>query len=75
MIIVQNVKVSLDDYQNLKGCCAKELRTSIENIVSIEILKKSIDARKKSDVHFVYTFLVELKSNERSICHKCKNHS
>ncbi len=73
MIILRNLNVSLDDCNNLKACSAQKLKTDENNIQSIKVMRRSIDARKKQDVHFVYTLLIELKNNESIICRNCKS--
>ncbi len=73
MIVLRNLKVALDDYKNLKKCCAIKLKTDEDNIVSLKVIRRSIDARKRQDIHFVYSFLLELKRNEQSICRNCKS--
>ena len=73
MIILRNLNVSLDDCNNLKFCVAQKLKTEENNITSIKVMRRSIDARKKQDVHFVYTLLIELKNNESAICRNCKS--
>ena len=66
MLRVQEIKLSLDeDEKLLKVKLAKKLRISQESILSYRIFKKSIDARKKNDIHFVYTLDVELKNEDK----------
>jgi len=73
MLVLRNLSVALDDYNNLKACCAQKLKTDEENIASVKILRRSIDARKRQDIHFVYSFLIELKRDEAVVCKKCKS--
>jgi len=51
---------------------AKKLRISINDIVSYEIIRRSVDARHKPDLYFMYTLYVTLK-NEKHILQRFKN--
>jgi len=65
MIRVPEIKLSLDqDESMILKEVARKLRIESEDIISYSIFKKSIDARKKSDLHFVYTVDVELKNED-----------
>ncbi len=66
MLRVPEIKLSLDDdEQLLKIELAKKLKIPQESISSYRIFKKSVDARKKSQIHFVYTLDVELKNEDK----------
>lgn len=72
MILLSDIKLSLEtDFSDLKPIISKELKTDISNIVRADLYKKSVDARRKSDVHFCCSFLIETK-NETEILKKCK---
>lgn len=66
MLRISEIKVALD--KNSKNTImleiSKRIDVSINEIESFQIVKKSIDARKKSDVHFVYTVDVCIKVDE-----------
>ncbi len=64
MIKISNVKLSPLD-SNYKKAVAKALKTKEENILNIEILRKSLDCRKRDFIHYVLTFKAEVK-NEKS---------
>lgn len=65
MYKVKDVKVRVGYGEaDLKKAVAKKLNTYVENIVACKILKRSIDARNKSDVLFVLTVAVELKNDK-----------
>lgn len=53
----------------LKKAAAKKIGCSKENILSVEILKKSLDARKKSDIHYVLAAAAKVK-NEKALLKK-----
>ena len=72
MITLRNVSIPLGKTTDYRKLCASELKTSIENVESCRLIKRSVDARKKSDVHFSCSFEVEVKSNEHRIVRNCK---
>ena len=70
MLRISNIKLSLDETES-------ELKNKIENMLhskikSFKIAKKSVDARKKSDVHYVYAVDVEA-DNEEKLAKTIKN--
>ncbi len=74
MILLNNVRLSLDtDFNDLKPIAANELRTDLGNIASVSLYRKSVDARKKDNVHFCCSLLVEVKSAQEKIIKKNKN--
>ena len=73
MLRVTNIKLSLDEDESLlKSKVAKKLKIPEKSILSLKINKKSVDARNKNDVHFVYTVDVELE-DESKILEKYSN--
>ena len=63
MIRIHNVKVPLDySPKLLSSAAAKKIGVAPSQIVSCEVVKKSIDARKKNDVCYVVSIDVQLKS-------------
>lgn len=70
MIIINNVKLPLDtDFNDLKPYAEKVLKFKIDNV---SLYRKSVDARKKDNVHFCCSLLVECK-NEQQVLKKNKN--
>lgn len=70
MILINNVKLPLDtDFENLKPQVEKIIKFKIENVY---LYRKSVDARKKDNVHFCCSVLVETK-NETALLKKNKN--
>ncbi len=67
MIRINNIKVPLDfDFSDLKKFCAVKFSIPEKNIFSVRLAKKSVDARKKSDVHFIISLDISAKG-EKSI--------
>ena len=74
MIIINNVRLNLNtDFENLIPVAAKELKTDISNISYAKLYRKSVDARKKGDVHFCCSILVSINKNEARFIKSCKN--
>lgn len=73
MILINNVLLPLDnDFDNLGGIAAKELKTDNKNIKSAVLYRKSVDARHKDNIVFCCSLKVELKNGEERILQKCK---
>lgn len=73
MLRINNIRVPLDfDFSELKNFCVKKLRISPENLLSVRLSRKSVDARKKTDVHFIISVDIEVK-NENKILKTVKN--
>ena len=61
-IIINNIKLSIDEpMETLKKTSAKKLNIDIKDIRQFRIIKESIDARKKSNIVFVYSVLLEVE--------------
>lgn len=70
MIQLSNIKLQLNESEDkLKNKIAKKLRIAPELIINMRIAKKSLDARKKDQIHFNYSVKVELK-NEKKLLEK-----
>lgn len=61
--------------EELAVAAAKILRIKRQEIARIEIIKKSVDARKKPELFFAYTVDIQLEGEkkEESILKKCRN--
>lgn len=74
MIRINEIKLSLDEEEiELNKKAAKILKVNEKYISSLTIFKKSIDARKKDDVHFTYSVDVTLSLDEEQIVSKVKS--
>ena len=61
MIRINEIKLSLDEEENLLAeKAAKILKINKKYIKSLSIFKKSVDARKKDDVHFTYSIDISI---------------
>lgn len=74
MIRINEIKLSLDEEEELLAeKAAKVLKINKKYIKSYTIYKKSVDARKKDDVHFTYSLDVIITLDEEQITRKCKS--
>ncbi|TJX15424.1 NAD(P)/FAD-dependent oxidoreductase [Tissierella creatinini] len=65
MIRIPEIKLSLDeDESRLIKDISTKLNIGEESIKSYRIFKKSIDARKKNDIHFVYSVDIEVDKED-----------
>ncbi len=71
MIRLSNINIPLQKYQeNLKVIAAKKLKISQNDILKVQLLKKSVDARKKNAIQFVLTLAVSVK-HEGEVLRRC----
>ena len=62
MIQISSLSISIyKSKEDLLKKIAKELKVRQADIIGFSIIKKSIDARKKEDVKYVYSLAVEVK--------------
>ncbi|MBR3148607.1 MAG: hypothetical protein IKF64_00400 [Eubacterium sp.] len=74
MIRINEIKLSLDDSEELlRRKAAKALKINEKYIKTLTIFKKSVDARRKDNVHFTYSVDVEIALDEVQIVSKCKS--
>lgn len=67
-----NLPVDYDDESILKAAC-NELRCDKRSVDNIDFHKLSVDARKKSNVHFTATLDVNLNISESKVLGRCKS--
>lgn len=77
MLRISDIKISVKiscDIDTLKKKVAKILRISVNDILDLQIAKKSIDARKKNDVLYIFSVDIKLSNNvDRNKIKKLKN--
>lgn len=74
MLRINEIKLPLDaDEGALRRAAAKELRLAAEKIVTLRISKKSVDARKKENVHFIYSVDVTIDGDEQALLRRMKS--
>ncbi len=73
MIRVRDIKLSIDeDIELLKNKIAKKLKISDQEIISYNIFKESIDARRVNEINYIYTVDVKVQ-NENKVLRKNRN--
>ncbi|WP_343209047.1 NAD(P)/FAD-dependent oxidoreductase [Anaerolentibacter hominis] len=73
MIQIAQLKLPVSHTEeDLKKELCRMLSVRTEALVSYEIKKKSIDARKKPDIYYVYSLLVKVRQ-EKQVLHKIKD--
>lgn len=71
MLRISEISMPLDSTtEDLKRAAARRLGVGAERLGNFHIARRSVDARKKQDVHFVYTVLAELGAEEAAILKK-----
>ena len=75
MIMVRNLRLDTErDEKKLKIKAARELRVPPFAINSLKIIKRSLDARKKNDIHWLYSVAVTLDNEKKILANnKSKN--
>ncbi len=74
MIRINNLRLPLDyTDKTIKSKAAKELRINEESIEKLSLFRRSIDARKKNDVHFSASVDVYLNTDENRVISKAKS--
>lgn len=69
MIKIRQLKVDIyiDNKETIKDKVSKLLKISTTDIINIDIVKKSLDARKKASIHYVYELEVEIDPKQEKI--------
>lgn len=67
-IKINNISLGLEeDVQELKAKAARKLRLSEDKILGMNILKESVDARKKDNIRFNYSIEVAAENEEQLV--------
>jgi len=61
----KDIKLTVDDFhvKNHRQIVADFLKIKKESILNVSVFKKSVDARRKNNVHYVVSFVFETKLN------------
>ena len=74
MIVIPNLKLAPGaDETALKALAAKALKIPAGDIAGLRIRKKSLDARRKDDIHYVYTVGVTVRGDEQRLVRRCRS--
>ena len=73
MLRINEIKLPLNSDENgLRAAAARELRIDAEQILSLHIRKKAVDARRKDNIRFTYCVDVEVAA-EGKVLKKCRS--
>ena len=73
MILVRNLRLDIGQSSDrLKVKAARELKLPTWAIKDVKITKRSLDARRKNDIHWLYSVAVSV-DNEEKLLAKCKS--
>ena len=71
MILVRGLRLMPgEDRDKLKERAAKKLGVRAEEIAELRLVKRSLDARKKDDIHYVCSLAVRLGDKEAKLLAK-----
>lgn len=74
MIRIRDISLPLHhDVHQLPYMAAQLLHISTSEVADLKVVRRSIDARKKEDIRFIYTIDVALKTNERRVLRQCRS--
>ena len=73
MLKIADVKVGISDTQSFDKIIAAKLGVRVNDIANYRILRKSIDARKKDSLCYVYTFSAEVAKEKEILRKRIKN--
>ncbi|MEE0063131.1 MAG: FAD-dependent monooxygenase, partial [Oscillospiraceae bacterium] len=74
MIVIPNLKLAPGaDEAALTALAAKALKIPAGDITGLRIRKKSLDARRKDDIHYVYTVGVTVRGDEQRLVRRCRS--
>lgn len=62
MIELRDISLPLDG--DLKKACAKKLHVPVSDVLDAKLLRRSVDARHRDDVHFIASAAVSLRKGE-----------
>ena len=72
MLRLSNLAVSPDYTEaSLTAAVAKKCGISPDQLLSCSVVRRSVDARKNDDIHFVLTIHLRVK-NETALLKKCR---
>lgn len=67
LIKISNIKIPVTETTDLKKYVLRHFPIKADNIEEMKILRQSVDARKKSQVFYLYQLLLKLKKEDESL--------
>ncbi len=66
MILVRNLRLDIGQSEDkLRAKAAREMRVPVWTIKSFKITKRSLDARRKNDIHWLYSVAVDTDNEDK----------
>ena len=74
MILVRNIRQALDeDLNNIAQKALKKLKIPASALKDCRLVKRSLDARKKNDIHYVCSLALNLNADEEKLVSRAKS--
>lgn len=74
MIVIRDLRLEPGEpEEKLRELAAKVLRIDVSRIVSLRLVRKSLDARKKRDIHYTCTVEVAVAGNEALLLKRARS--
>ena len=74
MILVRNLRMELDeDEKSLARRALRKLKLPESSLENIKLVKRSLDARKKNDIHYVCAAALSVRGDEEKIIARAKS--
>lgn len=73
MLQINQMKVLVEDTKSLEWHVAKKLRVTEQELREVSILKRSLDARRKNQISYVYNLCVGVTDENKILAKKIKN--
>ena len=74
MIIVRNLRLGIDETEDiLTQRALRKLKIGPESLVSAKLSKRSLDARKKNDIHYNCALLLSVKGDEARLVERARS--
>jgi uncharacterized FAD-dependent dehydrogenase len=73
MLRVSNFKININNEKDIKDILRKRLGLGNDEEMEFKIVKKSIDARDKNDILYVYSIDIKVNNEEKLLKEKFKN--
>ncbi|MBR5261112.1 MAG: hypothetical protein IKV47_02955, partial [Oscillospiraceae bacterium] len=71
MILVRNIPMAVGENEGkLRRKAARTLGVDGSEIKDLKIIKKSLDARRKNDVHYLFTVALSVRGDEKALLRK-----
>lgn len=66
MLRISNIKVKIEHTeQDVIAKVCKQLRIKESHVIEYQVFKKSLDSRKKNNIHYIYSIDVKVQNEER----------